>query len=744
MTISLIFIGFGGFSQINPTNTCPGAVLPVNTSCVANTYTMAGSFTNSGFDSGCEANSDRDDGWYQFVATATSMTVEETSTNRRHMVAVHAACGVAPALACQQSTANNTNVLNLTGLTIGATYYIHLDRRSGFNGSSMSGNICVYATPSADVAWPGLDLGTLSCTSTTNRTDSTLGAASDCGVQAAGDHLYQFTTTEVTDITLDLCGSSYDTYVYLFDLSNGDCDGGAVASNDDNCGVQSSVTYACAPAGTYVVLVTGSGGAEGNYDLDITINNCGCPTPPANDDPCTAIELDASSGTCSYTTGDLTNSTGSGVANPGCANYGGQDVWYYAIVPAGGEIEVSTNTVGGGITDGGLAIYSGSCDGTLTLLDCDDDSGPGLMSQVNATGQTPGDTIFIRMWEYGSNAEGEFDICATDPSCGALTTNDFCEDPAQLTQNPAAQFASSTAASYTYDNPDNVESVFCGTIQNNSWYQFTATSTSHSFDIISIIGCTQGIQAEVYSHTLTSQCCTGFTSVSNCYSPANTTPGTVTATGLTIGQDYVLMIDGYSGSNCDFIIDGWSAIGVLPVELVDFKVKMEVDRNLLTWTTKSETDNRWFVVERSFDGENFDPITQIDGQGNSSVEVKYTFSDYDFNYPLVYYRLRQVDFNDEYDLSKAIKVERDNDDISIYPNPTDGEINISFLPSFIGSYTVTCSNVMGAKVSENVLLTGANNIYTTNSFANLPQGMYFVEIRDQQGNLITSEKLVKK
>lgn len=102
--------------------------------------------------------------------------------------------------------------------------------------------------------------------------------------------------------------------------------------------------------------------------------------------------------------------TDSGVADPGCGAYSGGDVWFNLTVPASGSVTVETSD-NGGITDSGLALYSGTC-GSLSLIDCDDDSGTGNMSLINATGLTPGSTIYVRVWEFNNNDFDTFNICA--------------------------------------------------------------------------------------------------------------------------------------------------------------------------------------------------------------------------------------------------------------------------------------------------------------------------------------------
>src|SRR5688572_9642169 len=112
---------------------------------------------------------------------------------------------------------------------------------------------------------------------------------------------------------------------------------------------------------------------------------------PANDEPCNATPLTVGTA-CTftqYTNANATNTTS--VPSPGCAFYSGGDVWFSAVVPASGNIMFDANT--GGITDGGMAVYSGPCS-SPTLLGCDDDgSANGLMPSLSFTGLTPGSTV---------------------------------------------------------------------------------------------------------------------------------------------------------------------------------------------------------------------------------------------------------------------------------------------------------------------------------------------------------------
>ena len=170
---------------------------------------------------------------------------------------------------------------------------------------------------------------------------------------------------------------------------------------------------------------------------------------PANDEPCNAIDLTPTAA-CNYQIFTTQNATATaGVTAPGCALYSGGDVWFKAVVPCTGSIKVDTDP--GVVTDGGMAFYTGSCS-NLTLLDCNDDGGTGFMPQLIATGLTPGQTIWIRFWEFGNNTFGNFGICATIPPPPGPGGN--C--------NSAQPFCTSNV--YTFNNNTNVPSLGGGGI----------------------------------------------------------------------------------------------------------------------------------------------------------------------------------------------------------------------------------------------------------------------------------------
>ena len=148
------------------------------------------------------------------------------------------------------------------------------------------------------------------------------------------------------------------------------------------------------------------------------------PPAPANDECSTAVAITPGgtfasnpiNGTCA----SATNST---QANPTtCFGYSGGDVWYTVIVPASGSITIETgvnSTTSTGI-DTVVTAYSSNCTATTPVqVGCDDDGAAESaigFSKLSLTGQVPGSTLYLRVYEYNNDNRGAFSISAYDAS----------------------------------------------------------------------------------------------------------------------------------------------------------------------------------------------------------------------------------------------------------------------------------------------------------------------------------------
>ncbi len=220
------------------------------------------------------------------------------------------------------------------------------------------------------------------------------------------------------------------------------------------------------------------------------------PPPPANDLCSGAENLPVQPNSCTtQTMGTNESATASGEApNPSCGNFGsGIDAWYSITVPESGEVSIEMSTAGGP-TDWAMSVYSGSCGG-LTQVECDDDDGPGLFPMIELTGQTPGDVLYVRVWEWGNNATGPFNICAWDP-------NPICLPPTGISIDNVLD----VSANVNFDangEMANVEITAAGagqgtgTVTNNvtSPYTFTGLTPSTNYDVYVQRDCANGEQS---------------------------------------------------------------------------------------------------------------------------------------------------------------------------------------------------------------------------------------------------------
>ncbi|MGG7665193.1 right-handed parallel beta-helix repeat-containing protein [Dyadobacter sp. BHUBP1] len=158
----------------------------------------------------------------------------------------------------------------------------------------------------------------------------------------------------------------------------------------------------------------------------------------------------------------------------------------------------------------------------------------------------------------------------------------------------------------------------------------------------------------------------------------------------------------------------------LPVELVSFKGAALETYNLLQWETALEHNNAYFEVQRSTDGKTFAPIGEhVPGGGDAYIISSYRFMD---NAPapgVNYYRLKQVDWDGTFALSRMIVVENKRSLATLYPNPAGNAIRVRSAAPF--GYRIL--NAAGT-----TCLQGDGQDSEPISIETLPAGIYFLAI----------------
>ena len=106
----------------------------------------------------------------------------------------------------------------------------------------------------------------------------------------------------------------------------------------------------------------------------------------------------------------------------------------------------------------------------------------------------------------------------------------------------------------------------------------------------------------------------------------------------------------------------------LPVELIHFEAAHIGHQVVLSWTTATERDNDYFMLEKSTNGTDFTAIAKIGGHGTTNQPQQYRFAD-DVGNAFCFYRLKQVDFDGKFDYSPVIWFEPGNSAFRAGPNP---------------------------------------------------------------------------
>ena len=174
----------------------------------------------------------------------------------------------------------------------------------------------------------------------------------------------------------------------------------------------------------------------------------------------------------------------------------------------------------------------------------------------------------------------------------------------------------------------------------------------------------------------------------------------------------------------------------LPVEIINFTgERINNNQVNLKWTTSSEVNNDYFTIERSTDMINWEAQENITGIGNSSTNINYSFIDNNNSSFTSYYRLKQTDFNGEHSYHKTIAIppSTNPNTTTIYPNPSNGLININDENTIL---KIEVINLLG-----NIIYSESkNNKNLTIDLSSYPREIYFIKTYTK--NTVNTNKII--
>jgi uncharacterized repeat protein (TIGR01451 family) len=200
-----------------------------------------------------------------------------------------------------------------------------------------------------------------------------------------------------------------------------------------------------------------------------------------------------------------------------------------------------------------------------------------------------------------------------------------------------------------------------------------------------------------------------------------------------------------------FTDDGTAFIGPsngpTPITLTIFEGKQVNKNAALHWVTENEINNDHFEVEKSEDGIHFYQIANVKGNGSSSTVHEYNLLDHlNANVAIVYYRLKNVDFDGKFYYSKIIAIKITgitNEKFTVFPNPFIDHIKV-MLSVKASSNSILRIIAMDGKVvyTKNIMVQKGENIYVVDALEKLSKASYIVEINTGTEKLI--KQIIKK
>ena len=180
-------------------------------------------------------------------------------------------------------------------------------------------------------------------------------------------------------------------------------------------------------------------------------------------------------------------------------------------------------------------------------------------------------------------------------------------------------------------------------------------------------------------------------------------------------------------------------VNPLPVELVSFTGRQNGNVVVLEWATLSEKDNDYFEIERSVDGINFVTIGFVQGAGNSTEKLAYSFADNAPERGLVYYRLSQVDYDGTRSfadrLISVVYTTDGNISLTVVPNPTRGQFSVRITGATDGIAKLLTQS------GKQIRIVDIRNITESIDISDLPNGIYILQY--QSGENVVHERVVK-
>jgi hypothetical protein len=752
ITCTLLSLSGLSYAQIPVNNTCITATtLTYNGACVNGTNTGANTtadgiltpptcFTPSGGQADWNESV-----WYSITVpagqTGLLITVTAGTLNAASMALYSGSCGTLTEISCSDNT------LTLIAPSIGpGTYHLMLD-----GNAATDGTYCIAAqSPLANDN---------RCTATSITVNNPCILGTNIGATDGGDNdpscqngpantensvWYSFVATD-DSITVNFGDGTLLTSLTsaVYSSSSGNCSGVLSEIGCTNNGSEIDL-ISLVIGQTYFIQVEGKADITGTFCIRVYET----PPPPAPIGTCSNPRDLYLAGDCNNLVGSFYDeqnnllSTNTTTGNDGGASMssiqylnfveqscGGTDVGQQGYWVRFKATSSSINVANYGGAGYDYSLYTGtpansSCTAGLTAAGCLTVVAGDLTGNTLTTAN--GRTYYMLITPSGTGTASTAFACITAAS-SFLPTNDNCANAVALNFGTGYNLTTSNA---TVD----IASTLCsGTTENNIWayYQATYTGIAYVFLQDQDCACPNGTQMSIYNANTGCPSASSGCSVTLNPNNDNDFNGQFNVVN---GSSYYIQLDGFAGCGCSFnlcintVNSADCSMLLLPVEITDLNLYCENNKTTLKWSTESELNSSHFEIQKSADAIEFDNIGTVSAAGNSNHTINYEFTDYNNSSGYQYYRIKEVDTDNQFYLSKVMTINCGNDTetFSVFPNPGKGLFNFNSMTDG----TLWIYNSIG----ETVLVKNCQEGQSELNLSHLEDGTYYFRLDGPNGS----------
>lgn len=186
-----------------------------------------------------------------------------------------------------------------------------------------------------------------------------------------------------------------------------------------------------------------------------------------------------------------------------------------------------------------------------------------------------------------------------------------------------------------------------------------------------------------------------------------------------------------NSNNCNSASEVETACAALPVIYSeDLRAQLQDQAIEITFSIAQQINNSHFEIQHSSNGQSFQYIAQIEGEGNSSQEIDYKYIHNTPSKGLNYYRIKQVDLDGQFSYSNITSVNfEESEDIKIFPIPATTSLNV---------ITVETVAYVIQDLSGRLIIKGDTQNSNSIDISMLDKGIYLIKLSNG-----FAEKIIK-